>query len=94
MKKELSELTNFLATFLSVLDQYADDKKILFSTHSEQVLNQLKPEQLIYMDNTEGNTEAKYLTGSSLRKAKNFLADVGSLGEYAISGGLEEDIDG
>lgn len=82
-----------LAQLLSVLNQYVDnDKKMLFSTHSEQVLNQLKPEQIIYMDNIDGNTKTKYLTGESLKRVQKHLTEVGPLGEYATSGGLEEDI--
>ncbi len=82
-----------LSKLLPVLNQYSDNKKILISTHSEQILNQLKPEQVIYLYNEEGKTKTKYLKGKVLKKVRNYLSEVGPLGEYATSGGLEADID-
>ncbi|MGD9504980.1 MAG: AAA family ATPase [Syntrophobacteraceae bacterium] len=78
-----------LEKVLAVFRQYADDRVILFSTHSEQVLNQLSPEEIIYLQMKDGATQVKRLTGKQLEYARRFLSDVGPLGEYATSGGLE-----
>ena len=66
----------------------------MISTHSEQVLNQLKPEQLIYLYKEKGTTKAKYVAGRNLSSVRDYLAEVGPLGEYVTSGELEDDLEG
>ncbi len=83
-----------LVKLLSIFQQYTEDKKILISTHSEQVLNQLKPEQLIYLYKEKGTTKAKYVAGRNLSSVRDYLAEVGPLGEYVTSGELEGDLEG
>ena len=84
-----------LSNYLDILNQYVDNtNKVLFTTHSDHVLNKLKPEQLICLYSENGYTKTKYLTGTSLNRVKNFMNEIGPLGEYIVSGGLEEEIDG
>ena len=82
-----------LEKVLSVLRQYTDDRIILFATHSEQILNQLSPEEIIYLQMKDGATQVKRLTGRRLKYVRRFLSGVGPLGEYATSGGLGADLD-
>jgi len=79
---------------LSVLQEYSDNRRILFSTHSEQVLNHLGPEHLIYLYNEEGKTKTKYVTQKQIARIHKFLTDIGPLGEYVTSGAIEEVLDG
>ena len=82
-----------LEDLLSVLDPYVDDnKKILFSTHSPQILNLLNPDQIVYLRNIDGVTKTKYLNDKAIKRVNKFLNEVGPLGEYATSGCLEEAI--
>lgn len=83
-----------LEKMLSVFESYTDRRtKILFSSHSEQVLNVLKPEQVIYLSNKTGSTQAKYFKGKTLKSIKTYLDEIGPFGEYYTSGELEGDID-
>ncbi len=82
-----------LSKLLAILEKYTDNnKKILISTHSEQILNNLKPEQLLYLYYDKGITNIKYINKQSLSRIKKFLDEVGPLGEYATSGGLEDEL--
>ena len=82
-----------LVKLLSVLHQYTDKKNILIATHSEQILNKLKPEQMIYLSLVNGFTKVKYVTGRNLENIRRYLKEIGPLGEYVTSGELEADLD-
>ena len=82
-----------LVQLLSIFQQYSNDRKVLITTHSEQIMSELKPEQLIYLYIDRGTTQAKYLTGRTLRNVRRYLNEVGPLGEYVTSGELETDFE-
>jgi len=82
-----------LVNLIRILDQYSFKRRILISTHSEQILNNLKPQQLIYLYLDKGNTKLKYVTKRNLIDIDNFLSDVGPLGEYYTSGSFEGIVD-
>jgi|GEM_PF-4331528 len=78
---------------LSILSEYTDRKKIIITTHSEQILNHLDPNQIIYIYNDAGKTKRKYIRGKALSRVKAYLNDIGPFGEYLTSGSLESDLD-
>ncbi len=83
-----------LIKLISILQSYSGvEKKILISTHSEQILNELNPEQLIYLYLYENTTKFKYIAGKTLNIVKGFLSEIGPLGEFMTSGKIEEVID-
>jgi predicted ATPase len=82
-----------LVKLLSIFSQYSNNRKFLISTHSEQILNELEPDQIIYLFLKNGNTEVKYVNGRNLKIVRKYLNEVGPLGEYYSSGELEGDIE-
>ncbi len=90
---ETSVHWGLLVKFLDILQQYGHKKRILISTHSEQILNKLQPEQLIYIYIENGCTKTRYITGKTLKTIRKYMDEVGTLGEYATSGELEAMLD-
>jgi len=82
-----------LAKVLDILQQYTQNKRVLIATHSEQILNQLEPKQLIYLFLDKGETKVKYVSGRNLKNVRKYLDKVGPLGEYITSGELESDLE-
>jgi AAA15 family ATPase/GTPase len=57
-----------LMDYLQILVEYADEKKILFSSYSDHMFKVLKPEQMIYLQNKNNVTRAKRLKQRHLEK--------------------------
>lgn len=90
---EISIHYGLLIKLLSIFSQYSFNSNILFTTHSEQLLNKLDPNQIIYLYLNNGVTNVKYVTGRNLNTIYKYLEDVGPLGEYVTSGEMESDFE-
>ena len=66
---------------------YSDQHQILFSTHSSQVLDKLKPNELIFIRMEKNKTIAKNPTPKQIREINNFLNGTGPLGDYITTTG-------
>lgn len=85
-----------LSSIISLINTQSKSKQIIISTHSDYVLDHLKPENIILVKKTLKNgTEARQLSESikknNLNALKNYLENTGNLGEYWREGGLEDE---
>lgn len=76
-----------LNSVIEVVRNFSHSKQIVFSTHSEAVLDRLKPEQIRLIENssrqgTIAKPLDKALSDRSYMALKAYLEDTGSLGEY------------
>jgi hypothetical protein len=76
-----------LKSLIEIIKEYARTKQIIFSTHSEAVVDSLEPEQVLLVDKskTRGSVVASISQKMSLRgmeALKNYLSTSGTLGEY------------
>lgn len=81
-----------LSRIISTIKAYAQTKQIIFSTHSDLVLDQLEPSNVVVVAMTRSGTTATPMetwVGSDGRAALHtYLEESGTLGEYWRSGGL------
>jgi predicted ATPase len=76
-----------LRSLIEIIKEYGRSKQIVFSTHSEAVLDSLKPEQVLLVDRKKnrGTTVAAisaWMSHSGYAALKNYLSTTGNLGEY------------
>ena len=83
-----------LTSVVEVIKDFARKKQIIFSTHSENILDQLQPEQvrLVRKDvfGTTVSTISERMSALQFRALKNYLQTEGSLGEYWRQSGFSE----
>jgi hypothetical protein len=82
-----------LTSVINILKEYSRTKQIVFSTHSEAVVDMLKPEQLRLVEHsarkgTSVETVAERFSGERLEGLKEYLMTSGSLGEFWKSSGF------
>ena len=61
---------------------YSDHSQIIFATHSPEVLDILRPEEVLLVSANEGNTEVRNLSPDEISQAKGFLKNEGSLSDF------------
>ncbi len=74
--------TEMLRKLLGTLRSYSDRTQILFTTHSTEVLDVLKPEEVLLTTARNGETKVRSLSPPEKKRAKRFLAEVGTLSEF------------
>jgi energy-coupling factor transporter ATP-binding protein EcfA2 len=84
-----------LNSVLEVIKDFSKSKQIIFSTHSEVVVDKLQPEQIRLVQNSEdrGTTIkpiSKTLSSRGYKALKDYLEHAGTLGEYWRSAGFRE----
>jgi len=72
---------------IEVIKEYGRTKQIIFSTHSEAVVDSLQPDQLLLVNRypkkgTIVTSLSKSMSKSGYQALKKYLSTVGSLGEY------------
>lgn len=82
-----------LTSILEVIKSCASRKQIVFSTHSEFVLDTVSPEQVFLVRHTSSaGTQVRELSRSMSARnyaaLKQYLNTTGNLGEYVRSGGI------
>jgi len=85
-----------LNSVIELIKQQAKEKQIIISTHSDYVLDKLKPENIILVKkNTTKGTFANHLSKAMSKDdysaLKDYLKSSGNLGEYWKEGGLENE---
>jgi len=83
-----------LNSIIALLKSHSKHKQIVISTHSDYILDQLLPENLLLVTREVNNGTKVYNLPETMEKneyeaLKTYLKDSGSLGEYWKSGGLE-----
>jgi predicted ATPase len=71
-----------LRKLISLLRTYSHDTQVIFTTHSSQVLDALKPTEVLLVTAKNGSTEIRPLSDQQIEQAKRFLDDEGSLSEF------------
>jgi predicted ATPase len=71
-----------LRKLIDLLRSYSDRSQIVFTTHSSDVLDILRPEEVVLVTANEGDTNARSLSSAEIAEAKRFLKDEGSLSDY------------
>lgn len=81
-----------LTSIIEIILSESKNRQIIFSTHSDFVLDKLKPEDLLLVTNTMG-TKAKMLSKTMTKKnysaLHKYLESSGNLGEYWKESGFE-----
>jgi AAA15 family ATPase/GTPase len=83
-----------LSSILQLIIQQSRYKQIVISTHSDYVLDMLKPENILlvhkeYEIGTKVNSISKALSANEFRVLKDYLESEGNLGEYWKEGGFD-----
>ncbi len=83
-----------LSSIIELIKIQSKFKQIFISTHSDYVLDKLKPENVILVkkDREKGTTAqtlSKSLSSSDYKALKEYLNESGNLGEYWKEGGFE-----
>jgi AAA15 family ATPase/GTPase len=90
---EISVHHKLLKDVIEIIKNESEYKQILFSTHSDYVLDMLVPEDLVFVENGSGGTKAAALPSAlaedSYRALRTFLENEGALGEYWKAGGFD-----
>jgi predicted ATPase len=81
-----------LSRIVSTIKSYSKSKQVIFSTHSDQVLDQLDPKNVFVVAMTRTGTTAVGMESWVGQKGRvaltNYLEESGTLGEYWRAGGL------
>lgn len=85
-----------LNSIITLIKDESRSKQIIISTHSDYVLDQLQPENVVLIDRkhekgTKAKTVSKALSKTDFKALKQYLEDSGNLGEYWREGGLSDE---
>ena len=85
-----------LHSIIQLIKQQSKYKQIMISTHSDYVLDMLEPENILlvhkeYDMGTSVNSLSNALSANDYRVLKEYLKDVGNLGEYWKEGGFDNE---
>ncbi|WP_165224877.1 AAA family ATPase [Aquisphaera insulae] len=71
-----------LRKLIDLLRSYSDRSQILFTTHSSDVLDILRPEEVLMATAHHGATSVRPLSPDEITRARRFLKDEGSLSDF------------
>ncbi len=85
-----------LNSIITLIKNESRSKQIIISTHSDYVLDQLKPENIVIIDRkpykgTKAKAISKSMSKIDFKALKQYLADSGNLGEYWREGGFDDE---
>lgn len=85
-----------LSSIIELIKSQSKHKQIFISTHSDYVLDKLKPENVVLVRKTKdsgtiANSLPKSLSKNDFLALKEYLSESGNLGEYWKEGGFEND---
>jgi AAA15 family ATPase/GTPase len=90
---EISVHHRLLNDIIEIIKNESEYKQILFSTHSDYVLDMLNPEAVVFVENGSGGTKAAALPSAlsteNYKGLRTFLECEGALGEYWKAGGFD-----
>jgi len=85
-----------LSSIIALIKQESRDKQIIISTHSDYVLDELDPENVVLIDKkhekgTKARPVSKAMSRTDFKALKQYLEESGNLGEYWREGGLTDE---
>jgi len=78
-----------LAKLLATIESYTIDHQVVVSTHSIQVVNWARPEEIRLVERAGSSSTARQLTVEQVTRVSRYLADEGTLGDFVYSGGSD-----
>ncbi len=92
---EVSVHHGLLSSIIELIKIQSKDKQIIISTHSDFVLDKLKPENIILVTKNTSGTKAEPLASSmsddDYKYLKKYLEETGSLGEFWRVSGFDDE---
>ncbi len=89
---EVSVHPGLLESMMQLILQESRNKQIILSTHSEVILDEVEPENVVLVQKngagTKANSLRKLLSKKDYAALKTYLAEAGNLGEYWREGGF------
>jgi predicted ATP-dependent endonuclease of OLD family len=84
-----------LSSIVDLLKFSSTERQILMSTHSDYILDKLKPENLVLIkkrskEGTKASQLDKSMSANDFRALKSYLNSQGNLGEFWKEGGFED----
>jgi len=73
---------SLLARLLAILESYSHDRQIIIATHSPQIVDWCKPEDLRLVERSEGQTRVRKLDEKELGRVHDYLTHDGTLSDY------------
>ncbi len=86
---ETSVHPGLLSRLMAEVEAYAQDRQVILSTHSTEIVTRTHPEDLRLVERVAGSTTVRALTSAHKRRIKAYLKDDGTLGEFVFGGALE-----
>lgn len=85
-----------LSSIIELIKSQSKHKQIFISTHSDYVLDKLKPKNVVLVEKskekgTVANTLSKSMSKNDFEALKTYLKESGNLGEYWKEGGFENE---
>ena len=85
-----------LSSIIELIKSQSKHKQIIISTHSDFVLDQLEPENIVLVkrDDKKGTTSqslTKSMSKNDYKALRNYLNETGNLGEYWKEGGFDNE---
>lgn len=85
-----------LSSIIELIKSQSKHKQIIISTHSDFVLDQLEPENIVLVkrDDKKGTTTkslTKSMSKNDYKALRNYLNETGNLGEYWKEGGFDNE---
>jgi ABC-type Mn2+/Zn2+ transport system ATPase subunit len=85
-----------LTSIITLIKKESKDKQIIISTHSDYVLDQLEPENVVLVDRkgeqgTKARAITKAMSKTDFKALRTYLEETGNLGEYWREGGLVDE---
>jgi predicted ATPase len=71
-----------LRKLIDMMRSYSDGSQIIFTTHSSEVLDILRPEEVLMTTARDGKTSVRPLSPDEVARARRFLSDEGSLSDF------------
>lgn len=80
---------SLLHRLLAILESYSHDRQIIIATHSPQIVDWCKPEDLRLVERIEGQTRVRKLDENELGRVHNYLTHDGTLSDYVYRQSIE-----
>lgn len=80
-----------LSKLLREIQAYTVDENLIISTHSPQVVAEMRPEQIHLVERVAGRTTVRQLNSSEIDNVHAYLTEEGDLGEWLYSGMLDDE---
>jgi predicted ATPase len=83
-----------LHDIIEIMENESEHKQVVFSTHSDYALGMLKPQNVVFVENSKKGTTTrslpKEMSEGMHEGLKAYLENEGNLGDYWKSGGFNE----